>query len=107
MQGEPAERDARHDLLTVAAIAVVLLYAAAAGYRTLGDSDLPWQLRDARYLIAKGRIASHDVFSYTAAGQPSKQILWLHCHYSICSEYSSNIEEVLLRREHYIINKID
>ena len=70
MQGEPAERDARHDLLTVAAIAVVLLYAAAAGYRTLGDSDLPWQLRDARYLIAKGRIASHDVFSYTAAGQP-------------------------------------
>ena len=70
MQGEPAERDARHDLLTVAAVAVVLLYAAAAGYRTLGDSDLPWQLRDARYLLTTGRIASHDVFSYTAAGQP-------------------------------------
>jgi len=70
MQGEPAERDARHDLLTVAAIAVVLLYAAAASYRTLSDPDLPWQLRDARYLLTTGRIASHDVFSYTAAGQP-------------------------------------
>jgi tetratricopeptide (TPR) repeat protein len=53
----------------VAAIAVVLLYAAAAGYRTVGDPDLPWQLRDARYLLTTGRIASHDVFSYTAAGQ--------------------------------------
>ena len=58
------------DAITVAAIAVVLLYAAAAGYRTVGDSDLPWQLRDARYLLTTGRIASHDVFSYTAAGQP-------------------------------------
>lgn len=28
------------------------------------------QLRDARYLVARGRIASHHVFSYTAVGQP-------------------------------------
>jgi tetratricopeptide (TPR) repeat protein len=71
---EPAEQRQQGawwgDAITVAAIAVVLLYAAAAGYRTLGDSDLPWQLRDARYLLTTGRIASHDVFSYTAAGQP-------------------------------------
>jgi hypothetical protein len=53
MQGEPAERDARHDLLAVAAVAVVLLYVAAVGYWTLGDSDLPWQLRDARCHSAK------------------------------------------------------
>ena len=72
--GAPAERRQPGawwgDAITVAAIAVVLLYAAAAGYRTVGDPDLPWQLRDARYLLTTGRIASHDVFSYTAAGQP-------------------------------------
>jgi Flp pilus assembly protein TadD len=72
--GAPAERRQQGawwgDAITVAAIAVVLLYAAAAGYRTVDDLDLPWQLRDARYLLSTGRIASHDVFSYTAAGQP-------------------------------------
>lgn len=74
MQEQPIEKRARRwwpsDAVTAAAVAAVLLYAAAAGYRTLGDTDLPWQLRDARHLAQTGHIAGHDVFSYTAAGRP-------------------------------------
>ncbi len=50
--------------------AAVVIYAAMAGFRTISSHDLFWQLRDARYLVETGNIASRDLFSYTATGQP-------------------------------------
>ncbi len=56
--------------MTAVAVAAALLYAAASGFRTLSDPDLPWQLRDARYLVETGSIARQELFSYTATGRP-------------------------------------
>jgi tetratricopeptide (TPR) repeat protein len=52
----------------VGAIAVV--YAFLAGFHTLQDVDLGWQLATGRWVMAHHHIFSTDVFSYTAAGQP-------------------------------------
>ena len=47
---------------------LALLYAFAAGLRTLGDFDLGWQLATGRWIVQHGRIPFTDVFSYTAFG---------------------------------------
>ncbi len=47
---------------------LALLYAFAAGLRTLADFDLGWQLATGRWIVQHGRIPFTDVFSYTAAG---------------------------------------
>ena len=47
---------------------LALLYALAAGLRTLGDFDLGWQLATGRWIVQHGHIPSTDVFSYTASG---------------------------------------
>lgn len=57
--------------LIVAAIAVA--YAFLAGFHTLQDVDLGWQLATGRWVAEHHRIFSTDVFSYTASGQP-----WLY-----------------------------
>ena len=56
-------RCARFALFTLA-----ILYAFAAGLRTLGDFDLGWQLATGRWIVQHGHIPLTDVFSYTAAG---------------------------------------
>src|SRR5512132_4077751 len=63
------QRSAR-DWVLVAASAAILLYAAAAGLRTLASTDLFWTLRDGQYLAQTGSIARQEVFSYTAPGRP-------------------------------------
>src|ERR1035438_10464208 len=47
---------------------LALLYAFAAGLRTLGDFDLGWQLATGRWIVQHGHIPFRDVFSYTASG---------------------------------------
>ena len=47
---------------------LALLYAFAAGLRTLGDFDLGWQLATGRWIVQHGKIPFTDVFSYTASG---------------------------------------
>lgn len=59
-----AQRLAILGLMTMA-----LTYAAVAGLRTVSDPDLGWQLAAGRYLVERGAIPSHDVFSHTAAGR--------------------------------------
>lgn len=51
-----------------ALILLALLYALAAGLRTLGDFDLGWQLATGRWIVQHGHIPFTDVFSYTASG---------------------------------------
>lgn len=51
-------------------IGLALLYALAAGLRTVGDFDLGWQLATGRWIVQHGRIPFTDVFSYTALGTP-------------------------------------
>lgn len=52
--------------LAVAAIT----YAFLAGFHTLQDFDLGWQLASGRWVVGHHRVFSVDVFSYTALGQP-------------------------------------
>jgi len=52
----------------MALFVLALLYAFAAGLRTLGDFDLGWQLGTGRWIVQHGHIPYTDVFSYTAAG---------------------------------------
>jgi tetratricopeptide (TPR) repeat protein len=47
---------------------LALLYAFAAGLRTLGDFDLGWQLATGRWIVQHRQIPFTDVFSYTASG---------------------------------------
>ncbi|HEV2397345.1 MAG TPA: tetratricopeptide repeat protein [Candidatus Sulfotelmatobacter sp.] len=50
--------------------ALAVLYAFFAGFHTLQDFDLGWQLATGRWVVEHHRVFSTDVFSYTAAGQP-------------------------------------
>src|SRR5579871_439311 len=50
--------------------AVALVYAFVAGFRTVSDPDLGWQLATGRWIAQHHRIPSTEVFSYTANGQP-------------------------------------
>jgi len=52
----------------LALVVLALLYALAAGLRTLGDFDLGWQLATGRWIVQHGQIPWTDVFSYTASG---------------------------------------
>jgi len=47
---------------------LALLYAFAAGLRTLADFDLGWQLATGRWIVQHRQIPFADVFSYTASG---------------------------------------
>ncbi|HTV57475.1 MAG TPA: tetratricopeptide repeat protein [Verrucomicrobiae bacterium] len=51
-------------------IALACLYAFLAGFKTVGDFDLGWQLATGRYIAQHHVIPSTDVFSYTANGNP-------------------------------------
>ncbi len=57
-----------HRRARLALLVVALLYAFAAGLRTLADFDLGWQLETGRWIVQNGHIPYTDVFSYTAAG---------------------------------------
>ena len=50
--------------------AVALVYAFVAGFRTVADPDLGWQMASGRWVTQHHQIFSTDVFSYTANGQP-------------------------------------
>jgi hypothetical protein len=45
-------------------------YSFVAGFRTLTEYDLGWQLATARWIVTHHQIPSTDVFSYTASGHP-------------------------------------
>jgi tetratricopeptide (TPR) repeat protein len=47
-----------------------VLYGFLAGFHTLQDFDLGWQLASGRWVAQHHRVFSTDVFSYTASGQP-------------------------------------
>jgi tetratricopeptide (TPR) repeat protein len=72
-KNSPTQRDirfhpSRWTVLLVSAIAIA--YGFLAGFHTLQDVDLGWQLATGRWVIAHHRVFSKDVFSYTASGQP-------------------------------------
>src|SRR5271166_2398546 len=50
--------------------AVALVYAFLAGFRTVADPDLGWQLASGRWVAQHHQVLSTEVFSYTANGQP-------------------------------------
>ncbi len=62
---------------------LVLLYAAFAGLRTVGDMDLGWQLATGRWIVQHHTIPSTDVLSYTARSQawiyPALSQVLLYC----------------------------
>ena len=49
---------------------IALVYALAAGLRTLSEPDLFWQLATGRWVAQHHHTFSTDVFSYTAQGEP-------------------------------------
>ena len=49
---------------------VALAYAFLAGFHTVQDFDLGWQLASGRWALQHHQIFSTDVFSYTARGAP-------------------------------------
>lgn len=53
-----------------ALIAIAIIYAFLAAFRTVPDFDLGWQLATGRWVVEHHQIPSTDVFSYTAHGKP-------------------------------------
>jgi len=49
---------------------LALTYAFFAGFRTVSDFDLGWQMATGRWIVQHHSIPSVDVLSYTFAGQP-------------------------------------
>ena len=66
--GEWVSAVATRRLIVLSAILVV--YAFLAGFRTVTDFDLGWQMATGRWIAQHHQIPSTDVFSYTARGQP-------------------------------------
>jgi tetratricopeptide (TPR) repeat protein len=50
--------------------AIALIYACVAGWRTVADPDVGWQLATGRWVAQHHHVFSTDVFSFTAQGQP-------------------------------------
>jgi Tfp pilus assembly protein PilF len=50
--------------------AAALIYAFLAGFHTLQDFDLGWQIATGRWILQHHQIFATDVFSYTARGAP-------------------------------------
>lgn len=53
-----------------AALAAVVVYGTLAGYRSMDDPDMWWQMASGRYMLESGHVMRTEVFSYTAKGQP-------------------------------------
>jgi tetratricopeptide (TPR) repeat protein len=96
-------------------ISVALLYAVFAGLRTVGDTDLGWQLATGRWIVQHHSIPSTDVLSYTAPGKewiyPALSQVLLYClfllgGYSLLSWVGAAacvaIVAILLRRGSFI-----
>lgn len=50
--------------------AIAVVYAFLAGFKTITEFDLGWQMATGRWIIHNHQIPSTEVLSYTAAGQP-------------------------------------
>jgi tetratricopeptide (TPR) repeat protein len=55
---------------TTALIVLAILYAFLAGFHTVHDYDLGWQLATGRWVAEHHQVPRVDVFSYTAQGKP-------------------------------------
>lgn len=53
-----------------ALVAVAIAYAFLAGFRTVHDYDLGWQMATARWIVLHHQIPNTDALSYTAKGKP-------------------------------------
>src|SRR5947209_1637027 len=51
-------------------VALALVYAFLAGFHTLQDFDLGWQVATGRWVVQHHSVFSADVFSYTSSAQP-------------------------------------
>lgn len=56
--------------VSLALMAVALLYAFLGGFHTVFDFDIGWHLATGRYVLQHHAIPSTDVLSYTSAGAP-------------------------------------
>jgi len=68
MKQLPAQR-AYRIALTVLYV-LVLLYALAAGLRTVADPDMGWHLATGRWVVQHHAVPSTDVLSFTTPGRP-------------------------------------
>lgn len=50
--------------------AVAIVYGFLAGFKTIAEFDLGWQMATGRWIVQHHQIPSVEVFSYTAAGKP-------------------------------------
>jgi Tetratricopeptide repeat len=65
-----ASRPRRSRILFYLLGAAGLVYAFLAGFKTIAEFDLGWQMAIARWIVQHHQIPTVDVLSYTAAGQP-------------------------------------
>ena len=63
-----SSRRSEHDWIRSALIALALAYAFLAGFKTVADYDVGWQLATGRYIVEHHTVPSTDVLSYTARG---------------------------------------
>jgi tetratricopeptide (TPR) repeat protein len=69
-RSEPDRRGNAACRYSAAAIAVLALgYAFFAGFRTVGDMDLGWQMATGRWIVQHHAVPYTDVLSYTGAGK--------------------------------------
>jgi tetratricopeptide (TPR) repeat protein len=60
----------RHGILLYLSALLAVAYATLAGFHTLSDFDIWWQLATGRWMWDHGTVLKQEVFSYTAAGVP-------------------------------------
>jgi tetratricopeptide (TPR) repeat protein len=60
----------RHGILLRLSALLAAAYATLAGFHTLSDFDVWWQLASGRWMWDHGTVLRQETFSYTAAGAP-------------------------------------
>lgn len=96
--------------LAIGLCLIALVYALSAGLRTVGDTDVGWQMATGRWIVQHRKIPYTDVLSYTGAGKvwiyPVLSQLWYYLvfrlgGYTLLSWFSAaacvGIVAVLLR----------
>lgn len=69
-------RSGRAWMLSLAALLLLLL---AVGVQKVWSIDFWWQIRNGEWIIEHGKVPTSEMYSWSAAGNPLREMRWLYC----------------------------
>lgn len=60
-------------------LAALLLLLLAVGVQKVWSIDFWWQIRNGEWIIEHGKVPTSEMYSWSAAGNPLREMRWLYC----------------------------